>query len=130
LTGISLQQQLCKYDFSIEKSIGECYYSHKILIESHPKCNLTLKDYHKLINEKYSHTLINEIYSSGLSIQITKDGVIKLQTLIDDYNLPNDITTENILLSNDCTILNNFFRDYNLPEEIKRKIMDGKITIN
>lgn len=129
LTGISLRKEICNNNIKIEKTIGDCYHSYKLLIDKYPNCNLSLKNYHKLINDNYSHTFLEEVYKSDNYITIEANGHVNLNTFFDTYNIPNDIETQSLLLSADCTIISNFLNDYNIPNNIKQKILDGKVYI-
>lgn len=127
LTLISIQQKLCDLDIKIESNKQQCNIDYKLLIEKHPTCQLSKKEYITLIESGYSFEIISGLYNNKVSLEVDSKGKVTLISPISKYNLPEDLKFKEIVLDSNKNLLlpKKILEGYNINKTIKKQILDG-----
>jgi hypothetical protein len=127
LTLISIQQKLCNLDIKIELNKQQCNIDYKLLIEKHPTCQLSKKEYITLIESGYSFEIISGLYNNKVSLEVDSKGKVTLISPISKYKLPEDLKFKEIILDDNKNLLlpKKILEDYNINKTIKKQILDG-----
>lgn len=127
LTLISIQQKLCELDIKLEKNKDQCNIEYKLLLEKHPTCQLSKKEYITLIDSGYSFEILSGLYDNKVSLEVDSKGKTTLISPISKYNLPEDLRFKEIVLDdkNNIVLPKRILEDYNITNKIKKQILDG-----
>jgi hypothetical protein len=123
LTVISIQQKLCDLNIQIEPSKKQCEAEHKILIEAHPTCTLTKKDYTTLISRNYNYCGISMIFDKGLEFTVDKDTEC-IKTSLNTYSTSEDLKCTTVVAKDKKTV-KEILNDYKISNIIKTKITNA-----
>lgn len=124
ITAISLQQKLCNLNISVNRSKEECNIDYKLLIEKHPNCELTKKQYVSLVDEGFSYEIVSLIYDNSFKIEVDSKGKITLISPIRKYKLPEDLKINDVIFTSDKKIIHKLLSDYKLSETLKENIIN------
>jgi hypothetical protein len=126
ITAISIQQKMCDLNITVERSKDECVLDYKILIEKYNTCELSLKEYITLIDEKFSFEIISAIYDKDLSLEVTSQGVY-LKTPMSNYLIGKDIKFKEVIVDSttkDIIFPENILSEYNITNKQKKNILN------
>lgn len=132
LTSISIQQKMCDLNLEVNRSKAECDVDYKLLIEKHPNCNLTKREYIYLVENNYSFEIISNTYEHDLKFEVDSKGNIKLISPTYSYILPSELRFKDVVVnknSNSLILLDKQLKEYNINNNIKKLILDGKYYI-
>lgn len=127
LTLISIQQKMCELDIKVETNKDKCNIDYKLLLEKHPTCQLSKKEYITLIDSGYSFEILSELYNNKVSLEIDSKGKVTLISPINKYSLPEDLRFKEIVLDDKKNLVlpQRIIEDYNITKKIKKQILDG-----
>lgn len=123
LTTISLQQKLCDLNISVNRSKEECASDYKILIEKYQDCNISKKEYLKLIDNNFSFEIISLIYKNNLKLEVDSKGNVSLISPIRKYKIPDELKLNDVIYSNK-NLIHKVLDDYNISKNIKENILN------
>jgi hypothetical protein len=126
LTAISVQQKMCDLNITVERSKEECVLDYKILIEKYNSCDLSLKEYITLIDEKFSFEIISAIYDKNLSLEVTSQGVY-LTSPVSKYLIGRDLRFKEVIVDSttkDIVFPENILSEYNITNKQMKNILN------
>jgi hypothetical protein len=123
LTSISLQQKLCDLNISVKRTKEECEADYKLLIEKYKDCNITKKEYLKLIDNNFSFEIISLIYDDNLKLEVDSKGKVSLISPIRKYKIPDELKLNDVVYSNK-NLIHKVLDDYNISKNIKENILN------
>lgn len=126
LTLISIQQKMCDLNIKVEANKNQCSIDYKLLVEKHPFCNLSLKEYITLIDSGYSFEILSGIYNKNLKLEVDSKGITTLVSPISKYKLPEDLKFTDIIIDNNGNLVlpKRILEDYNITNKLKKQILD------
>jgi hypothetical protein len=96
------------------------------LLEKNPNCNLTVKEYIKLIDSGYSFEILSNLYDKNVRLEVSSTGQVTLISPINKYNLPKDLKFKEIVLDKNGNISfpQRILEDYNITNKIKKQLLN------
>lgn len=127
LTAISIQQKMCEFNIKVDMNKDKCSAEYKLLIEKYPECNITKREYIKLLDTNFSFEVISSIYQKRLKLEVDSYGKTFLVSPLNKYSIDKDLKFKEIVVDNntrDIVFPKKILNDYKIPNIKKQQLLN------